>query len=176
MTTLLRGERVTLRSLAREDAETIVRWRSDPEVHAQMFAAAPPTLEGHRRWFETVEERDDRLEFVIVENGSGRPVGTIGLSGIDRANRRAEYGILIGEADARGRGLASDASRLMLAHAFRGLGLHRVYLHVFGENEAAIRLYRTLGFAQEGILRHHAVKDGRYRDVVVMAIIEGGER
>jgi len=176
MRPLLRGEKVSLRPLAREDAEDVVRWRGDPEVHAQMFAAAPPSLEEHLRWFASLEGRNDRVEFVIVENDGGRPIGTIGLSGIDRVNRRAEYGILIGDRGARGRGLAREASRLLLAYAFGELGMHRVYLHVFRENEAAVRLYGRLGFDMEGILRHHAVKDGRYRDVAVMGIIgEGGE-
>jgi UDP-4-amino-4,6-dideoxy-N-acetyl-beta-L-altrosamine N-acetyltransferase len=175
MRTTLPGERVTLRPLAREDAEDVVRWRSDPEVHAEMFSASPPTLEEHLRWFATLAERDDRVEFVIIENGSGRPVGTIGLSSIDRRNRRAEYGIMVGDPGARGRGIGSEASQLLLAYAFRELGLHRVYLHVFQENEPAIRLYSRLGFATEGILRHHAVKDGRFRDIVVMGIFGGGE-
>jgi UDP-4-amino-4,6-dideoxy-N-acetyl-beta-L-altrosamine N-acetyltransferase len=171
----LRGKKVTLRPMRREDGEEIVRWRNASDVHAQMFAADPPTMEGHMRWFDSLQKRDDRVEFVIVEIHSGRPVGTIGLSDIDRVNRRAEYGILIGEADARGKGLAREASQLILQYAFETLRLHRVYLQVFQENEPAIRLYRGLDFAQEGILRQHVWKDGKYRDVVVMGCVRGGE-
>jgi UDP-4-amino-4,6-dideoxy-N-acetyl-beta-L-altrosamine N-acetyltransferase len=160
--------------MEREDADTIVRWRNVPDVHAQLFAHDPPTKEGHLRWFDSLRKRDDRVEFVIVENRSGRSVGTIGLSNIDRANRRAEYGILIGEADARGKGLAREASRLILAYAFETLRLHRVYLHVFPENEPAIRLYRGLDFEREGVMRQHAWKDGTFRDVVVMGCVKGG--
>ena len=172
----LHGKNVVLRPMRREDAEEIVRWRNAPDVHAQMFAADPPTMEGHMRWFDSLQKRDDKVEFVIVENSSGRPIGTIGLSNIDRVNHRAEYGILIGEADARGKGLAREASQLILKYAFEMLRLHRVYLHVFKENEPAIRLYRGLDFEQEGIMRQHALKDGKYRDVVVMGCVRGGEK
>jgi len=108
---------------------------------------------------------------MIVERTSGRSVGTIGLSHIERTHRRAEYGILIGEPGARGKGLAAEASRLLLDYAFRVLGLVRVYLHVFHDNEAAIRLYERVGFAREGLLRRHVSKRGRSRDVVVMAAV-----
>lgn len=165
-----------LRPIEPGDADTIVRWRNLPEVHAQMFAQAPPTKEDHMRWFDDLGKRGDREEYVIVETGGGRPVGTVGLSRIDRVNRRAEYGILIGEADARGKGLAREASDLILDHAFGTLNLHRVYLHVFPENRKAILLYRLLGFEQEGILRQHAWKDGEFRDVVVMGKTRGPEK
>ena len=168
---MIEGERVLLRRMGREDAEDVVRMRSEPEVQAQLFSKRPPTLDEHLRWLAGVQARDDRHEFMIVERTSGRSVGTIGLSHIERTHRRAEYGILIGEPGARGKGLAAEASRLLLDYAFRVLGLVRVYLHVFHDNEAAIRLYERVGFAREGLLRRHVSKRGRSRDVVVMAAV-----
>src|SRR5882672_1841917 len=108
---------------------------------------------------------------MIVERRSGQSVGTIGLSRIDPTHRRAEYGVLIGEPGARGKGLASEASRLLLDYAFRTLGLVRVYLHVFADNAAAVRLYERVGFLREGLLRRHVYKGGRFRDVVAMAAV-----
>ena len=168
---MIDGERVRLRPMADGDTDEVVRMRSEPDVLGQLFSAAPPTRESHRRWLDAVRASDDRQEFMIVDRVSGRSVGTIGLSHIDRRHRRAEYGILIGEADARGKGLASEASRLLLDHAFRTLALNRVYLHVFSDNEPAIRLYERVGFRREGVLRGHVYKDGRFRDVVVMGAL-----
>jgi diamine N-acetyltransferase len=56
-------------------------------------------------------------------------------------------------------------------YAFSELNLRRIYLRVFAENEGAILLYRRLGFEQEGCLRQHVYKNGRYRDVLVMALL-----
>ena len=168
---MIEGERVLLRRMSRDDAEDVVRMRAEPDVQAQLFSERPPTLDEHLRWLAGVQARDDRHEFMIVERTSGRSVGTIGLSHIDRTHRRAEYGILIGEPGARGKGLAAEASRLLLDYAFQILGLIRVYLHVFPDNEAAICLYERVGFAREGVLRRHMSKRGRSRDVVVMAAV-----
>jgi diamine N-acetyltransferase len=168
---VIEGERVLLRRMGRQDVEDVVRMRGEPEVQAQLFSEQPPTLEEHRRWLAGMEARGDRHEFMIVDRTSGRSVGTIGLSHIDRTHRRAEYGILLGEPGARGKGLAAEASRLLLDYAFRTLGLVRVYLHVFPDNEAAVRLYERVGFAREGLLRRHVSKRGRFHDVVVMAAV-----
>jgi UDP-4-amino-4,6-dideoxy-N-acetyl-beta-L-altrosamine N-acetyltransferase len=155
--------------LAEGDGPLVVRWRNRPEIHSQLFAQHPPTLEGHRRWFAEYSQSNDRREYVIEEGG--QPAGTIGLAHIDWDNGRAEYGILIGEPNARGRGLAASASRQLLREAFGSLGLSRIYLHVLPDNAAAIRLYERLGFRREGLLREHAIKDGRRRDVVVMGLL-----
>ena len=168
---MIEGERVQLRRMGPQDAADVVRLRSDPDVQAQLFSERPPTVAEHLRWLADVDARGDRHEFMIVERTSGRSVGTIGLSRIDPTHRRAEYGVLIGEPGARGKGLASEASRLLLDYAFRTLGLVRVYLHVFADNAAAVRLYERVGFLREGLLRRHVYKGGRFRDVVAMAAV-----
>jgi UDP-4-amino-4,6-dideoxy-N-acetyl-beta-L-altrosamine N-acetyltransferase len=160
---------VTLRPLSDADAELVVRWRALPEVHAQLFAQQPPSLQSHREWFLRYAGSRDREEFVILLDA--RPVGTVGLSNIDHAHGRAEYGILIGEPDARRRGVARRASRLILEHAFLSLGLGRVYLSAFADNLAAIRLYERVGFRREGSLRAHVRKAGVLRDVIVMGML-----
>src|SRR2546429_1334427 len=108
MSDLLIGERVQLRRMQAEDAGLVVGWRNRPEVLSQMFSQVPPTLESHRRWFAAMQQREDRHEFIIVERSGERPLGTVGLSSIDSTNRRAEYGGLIGEPAARGRGYAYE--------------------------------------------------------------------
>ncbi len=165
------GDRVALRPLEESDTDDILRWRADPTVAAQLFSERAPTRDEHLAWLARLRGEGDRQEFMIVERRGGRPIGTIGLSHIDSRYRRAEYGVLIGEADARGRGLAAEASRRLIDHAFTVLGLERLSLHMLDDNEPARRLYDGLGFRPEGVLRAHVAKDGRTRDVVVMSLV-----
>ena len=171
---MIEGEHVQLRRMGPKDAADVVRMRSDPEVQAQLFSERPPTVDEYLRWLAEVEARGDRHEFMIVERTSGRTVGTVGLSHIDSRHHRAEYGVVIGEPGARGKGLASEASRLLLGYAFGTLRLQRVYLHVFVHNEPALRLYRRVGFEPEGVLRQHVWKGDEFHDVAVMAALAGG--
>ena len=169
---MIEGERVQLRAMTIDDADDVVRWRNDPFVIDHLFDDKPPTRTVHVQWFEKMIARSDRHEFIIVERDTQRSIGTIGLSDIDHANQRAEYGILIGEANARGKGYAHEASELILDYALNELKLHRVYLYVFADNSAAIKLYEQLGFQIEGTLRGHVCKRGVFRDVITMAILD----
>lgn len=158
----MEGHRVDLRSLEAGDAEVVVAWRNDPGIIAQLFSEAPPTRESHLRWFEQVQREGGRQEFIIIERATGQRIGTVGLSGIDPGRRCAEYGILIGEEDARGKGLAHEASELILRYAFEQLNLERVTLNLFADNTAALKCYHRLGFVRQPTLDGERVK-GRVR-------------
>jgi len=173
---MMQGARVLLRPMDKADTDDVLCFRGNPEVLAQLFSDEPPTRQGHLGWLEQIQAQGVRQEFMIVERSAGRSIGTIGLNHIDPKHHRAEFGILIGDAAARGRGLAFEAGRLLLDYAYNKLGLRRLYLHVFPDNEPALHLYRKLGFIQEGILRKHVVKNGKSRDVVVMAVLRGAQR
>jgi UDP-4-amino-4,6-dideoxy-N-acetyl-beta-L-altrosamine N-acetyltransferase len=162
--------KVELTRLTEEHTDCILRWRADPAVAGWLCSPAPPTREEHLAWLKTLGEK--RLEFVIHALPERVPVGTIGLSQINRFHRTAEYGILIGESAYRGRGIALAASVCVLNFAFGELKLHRVFLHVMAHNEAAIRLYDRIGFKREGVLREHVLVGGSFRDVVMMGILD----
>jgi sialic acid synthase SpsE/RimJ/RimL family protein N-acetyltransferase len=165
---------VRLRPLAPDDAELVVSWRSRPEIIAAVFSAAAPTLREHQQWFRELERRSDRLEFVILDDA--RPVGTIGLSGIDLGARQSEYGILIGEPAARGRGVATRASRALLRFAFEALGLQRIWLELFTDNRAARCFYDRLGFVETTVAAPPRLKDGTPRAVTRMLLDYEGWR
>ena len=162
--------RIELVPLSELHTDYILRWRSDPAVANWLCSPRPPTRDEHLAWLKTLGEK--RREFIIAVKPENTPVGTIGLSQIDTCHRHAEYGILIGDASFRGRGLAQAASSLILDFAFRTLNLHRVYLRVLAQNESAIRLYERVGFKHEGVMRQHTFMAGKPCDVVMMGILE----
>lgn len=108
---------------------------------------------------------------IICEIATDKPLGSVYIRDIDRHHNKAEYGIFIGEDEARGRGVGTSAAKLMLRYCFEELGLHRVYLRAFAENKQAIGSYEKAGFVKEGLLRDDVCIDGVYRDIVWMAAI-----
>ena len=79
--------------------------------------------------------------------------------------------IRIGETSYRGRGFGTQALRLLIEHARKDLGLHRIELTVFPENAPAIRSYEKVGFLLEGMKREAAFIDGRWLDVAIMGLV-----
>ena len=101
-----------------------------------------------------------------------RLIGTCALSQLDSDNGSALFHITIGEKDAWGRGYGTEATQLMIDHAFGGLGLHRIGLTVFSFNERAIRSYRSCGFVVEGRAREAIWREGRWWDEISMSILD----
>jgi RimJ/RimL family protein N-acetyltransferase len=112
----------------------------------------------------------------IHERATDRLLGTCAFSQLDGENGSALFHITIGEKDAWGKGFGSEATRLMVEHAFERLRLHRIGLSVFAFNERAIRSYRRAGFVIEGHAREAIRRDGRWWDEVEMSILDSDWR
>ena len=163
---------VKLRELERSDLPVVNGWRNDPEIvdllGANFLFIAQ---EIDNRWYDAyLAARDRNVRLAIVEPEQGRIIGCVYLTDIHRINRCAEFAILIGDKTYWSKGCGFEATRLILAHAFDDLNLNRIYLTVLAENTRAIRLYEKVGFRREGLQREAVFKQGRYRDVVLMAI------
>jgi len=166
------GSRVKLVPLETIHDEYIVKWRNDPRLSAFLFSTDTVTVESHRMWFEKYQKSDDREEFIINTIDGNMPIGTIGLSAIDKVNSKAEYGIIIGETEYLGKGYAKEASQLILKYAFKELCLNKVFLRVFEENVRAIGMYKSLGFNVDGTLRQDVYKEGVFHNVSEMSFLK----
>jgi RimJ/RimL family protein N-acetyltransferase len=168
----LEGERVTLRRCRADDFPAVARWYRDPELaNLTRYHTRPMGVEETERFFRTRLLAADALAYAICERPAGRLIGFTTFSALDADNGSVLFHITIGERDAWGRGLGTEATRLMLGHAFERLSLHRVALSVFSYNTRAIRSYEKVGFRVEGRLREAILRDGRYWDEVQMAIL-----
>jgi RimJ/RimL family protein N-acetyltransferase len=78
----------------------------------------------------------------------------------------------MGDDRTRGRGLGLEAVRLLLAFGFNDLNLHRISLQVFATNARAVKTYERAGFREEGRQRDAMYLDGRFVDVLTMAILD----
>lgn len=142
--------RIRLRLLEEADLAMTLRWRNQDHVRRWFFHSAVLTAEEHRAWWERYRTRDDDVVFVIEETEAlRRPVGQVALYNIDWSTGRAEFGrLMIGEIEARGFGLARLATACLVDEALGRWGLGEVYLEVFGDNTAAIRVYAECGFEE----------------------------
>ncbi|MDR2043385.1 MAG: GNAT family N-acetyltransferase [Clostridium sp.] len=163
------GAGIYLRKLRWEDTGRIVAWRNQDTVRRNFIFQELFTQESHAAWIRTMIDTGKAVQMIICETSSDVGLGSVYLRDIDLWHRKAEYGIFIGEARARGRGIGTAAAKLMQEYGWREQELHKIYLRVLAENVRAIRSYEKAGFRREGYLKEEVRIDGNYRDLVWMA-------
>lgn len=169
----LEGGLVVLRRHVPENLEAFRRWYADPEIaRLARYSEGPMRIDEVDRFFQARAIGPESLAMAIHLRDSDRLVGTCALSQMDGDHGSALYHITIGEKDAWGHGYGTEATRLMVAHAFETLGLHRVSLTVFAFNERAKRSYEACGFSVEGRAREAIRRDGQWWDEISMSILE----
>lgn len=168
----LRGSRVVLRRHRPENLADVIRWYRDPELaHLTRYQLRPMSVEEIERFFTARLMTDDGIAYAIHEAAGGRLIGLTTFSALDADNGSVLFHITIGERNAWGLGYGTEATELMLRHAFERLGLHRVGLSVFEFNDRARRSYEKAGFVLEGRLRQAIARDGRWWDELQMGAI-----
>ena len=156
-----------------EDVNDLLAVKNDEEgalllggVHHQY------TEEDIKNWINFHNTRDDEAVFVIIDSETNHIIGHAGIYKIDRRSRKAEYGILIGSKNARGKGYGTKITNAMVDYAFSVLNLHKIKALVLKENSPSYYMFKKCGFVDEGVLKDENFKNGRFYDVVMMSKIE----
>jgi RimJ/RimL family protein N-acetyltransferase len=166
----LRGGRCSLRSYRTADAAALAALADDVAVARWMTARFPHpyTLEDARIWIAHTLGESPIDSFAI--DVDGELAGGAGITPhTDERRGSAEFGYWLGRAF-WGRGIATEAARLLAAHAFADRALRRLEAHVFVANHASARVLEKCGFSREAVLREAYVeRDGTVRDGLLYA-------
>ncbi len=172
---MIRGSRLYLRSIERDDLERCHDWMNDEDLTATLAQRHPISLAREADWIERATRGQDtsELTFAICLDQGDRHIGNCSLIAIDRDNRTATLGIFIGERDCRGQGLGEEAVRTLCGFAFGEMDLYKIRLDVHATNPGAAKTYERVGFRREGILRQEVFRQGRRVDVIRMGLVAG---
>jgi ribosomal-protein-alanine N-acetyltransferase len=162
---LIVGTRCHLRTYRLADAAELTRIAGDLRVARWMTAAFPYpyTLDDARTWLAKATG-DIAIDTFAIEC-AGQLAGGIGLMPLGGEHQGvAEFGYWLG-CEYWGRGIATEAARLLAAYAFAQRGLRRIEAHVFATNHASARVLEKSGFVREAVPRRSYVeRDGTVSD------------
>lgn len=179
--TELRGARIRVRrvTLADEGALWTAVRESLGELGEWMSWAGPSySRDDGRAWLESqVEAWDAGLgyEMIIEDPATGRLLGACGINGIDPLNRRANLGYWVRSSDT-GRGVATEAARLVARYGHEELALLRIEILAATANRASQRVAERIGAVREGILRARIVVGDVAQDAVMYSLLPGEVR
>ena len=154
-----------------DEAITLRPWR-ESDIPAQLAAFRDPVFQRHSDWAPLTEadalaalHTDSQVDLAIVAD---RVAGGVSLHSF--VDGRAGIGYWLAP-DARGRGFATRAVRLLSRWAFDELGIARLELTCGPDNVASQRVAERCGFVREGLLRSHLPFKGGRRDSVLYSLL-----
>lgn len=168
------GELVRLAAINRDDLPTYTRWFGQYSMRRYLgLTITPATVEEEENWYESAIKAQGKNLFIfgIRRLADDRLLGNADLRLSHPKDRRAQFGIFLGEPDTWGKGYGTDATRLILRFGFLELGLHRVELDVYSFNPRGVRAYEKAGFRHEATRREAIFREGAFHDVHVMGIL-----
>ncbi|MBI3726560.1 GNAT family N-acetyltransferase [bacterium] len=166
------GNKVYLRALEREDAPLVIAYLNDQAVRRTLLHVDPLNVPAEEEFLEKAyKSPHEKVILGIAKKDGDALIGMTGLHDLERCSHTALFGIVIGAKDEWGKGYGSEATALMVRHAFETLNMNRVWLLVHEDNAGGIRAYEKAGFRREGLLRQHAYREGRYVNEALMGVL-----
>lgn len=166
---VLSGDAITLRPLRPEDGEAMFHSLRDEEAMRLTGTQESFTFDEVKRHCAWKANAADRIDYAIL--AKGELVGEVVINEIDAQNRSGGFRIAIWYPQNRNLGYGTEATRLIIGHVFRTLGLNRIELEVYAFNPRARHVYEKLGFQVEGIRRQALWWEGVPVDAIMMAML-----
>jgi RimJ/RimL family protein N-acetyltransferase len=166
----LTGELVELRPLTVADVPAVMTTLADTESNRLTGTHREFTTEQVTTAMSRWADSDDRIDMAVIERATGRHAGEVVLNELDTDNQSCGFRIALTQAYT-GRGLGTEATELMLRHAFDTVGVHRVELEVYAFNPRARHVYEKAGFVYEGTKRQVLRWQHQWVDAQVLAMV-----
>lgn len=169
------GERVQLIPLNDECFDLTLNWVNNPSLRLYTGTRFPITKIEHEKWFFNKSQDPYNKTFGIQVKETKKIIGLVGNNHFDALDRTTSIFIYLGETEDRNCGYGKETLNLFTKFCFNSLNVHKVWAHIFDFNKASITLFAKSGYTQEGILKEHIYRDGKYHDVVFLGRINRNE-
>ena len=173
---MLKGKKVYLCALEREDLPFLMEWRNNPEFRKHFREYREINLDMQTRWYENkVLNGNDTLMFAIKSVETGELLGCCGLCYINWVHRNADLSLYIGKDELYidELGYAKESCELLFDYGFKELGLEKIWSELYEFDYRKINLYQELGMQIDGTFRNQYFYDGKWWDSKLLAILSG---
>lgn len=166
------GSKVLLRYYKKEDAKKAHKYINDYEISKFLAndAIFPLSLEEEEKFIMSNSSNDLNYNFAIEDKSNAEYIGGCGINDVDPKNRHCTIGVFIGDKNLWGKGYGTDALEILISFIFNELNLEKIKLSVYSFNDRALKCYKALGFEEEGVLKKEVFREGKYHDIILMAM------
>jgi len=152
-------------------------WFNDPRVTKyNSHGLFPYTKEKMEKFIQNIEDGGPDIIFAIMYKGIETEsvpthIGNCSIQSIDWINRSCELAFVIGETNFYGLGIGKAAGEMMLEHAFKKLGMNRVWMGTAETNVGMVGVAGKLGMYFEGNFRKGKFLNGEFVSILNFSIL-----
>lgn len=172
---MIKGNKVGLRAVEREDLKLLRDWRNNDEFRKNFREYRELNMDNQEKWFKKscVENSNDFM-FIIVRLEDDKPIGACGLLYINWIIRSADYSFYIGEGGSYidSNGYAEDATELLINYGFNTLNLNKIWMELYEYDKAKIEFFTLkFNFIKDGELRDNCFHKGKYYNSYIFSLL-----
>jgi len=126
-----------------------------------------------QKWIEDkIFNNNNQLYLMLCIKGEGTPVGYIAIVNIDYLNRKAQYGGIVISRQYSGKGIGTEATKLLLHHVFEELGMNMFYGYWREDHKASLKMAEKSGFKVDGLVRDYVFKQGKFHNAYILSMLK----
>ena len=159
----IEGDKIDLVPLNSDHIKLYVKWQNHPEVRKYARNEFPTTIEMFKKLFEPMGwSIKDNIQFEIFHREDKKAIGLAKISNIHYAYRRANIAVIIGDLQYWGKGIATEAGKLLLNYGFGELNMYKIKTTIYSPNIGSWKVCEKLDMEREATLKNNGFIDGEY--------------
>lgn len=167
------SEHHLIRPFKTSDAELWQTWDTDPEVQAFMPEPRSEAQDISTQYEYINEcENDEEGFYWSIETLSGVTIGTVALTEFNEYHGVANLGIVIGDKEYWGKGIATEVITAVIHYAFEHLNIFSIGAEVEEGNTPMMKALEKVGFKQDGLFESARVKNKKRINVYHFSIVK----
>jgi RimJ/RimL family protein N-acetyltransferase len=169
------NNQVELSEFRSSDTDALIEYLNDRDIYDRTLRIPFPYSQANaEEWLVHVvkiTEQQGRPVHWAIRSSDESLIGGCGFDGFQVGkSHRAEIGYWLAK-PCWNRGIMTAVVQRLCQHAFEDFGLIKIIAHVFSHNSASARVLEKCGFQEEGFLRKHVLKDGKFIDARLFGLV-----
>jgi [ribosomal protein S5]-alanine N-acetyltransferase len=169
------NDQVHLSEFRFSDKDALIEHLNDRDIYDRTLRIPfPYTAVDADEWLSLYAKAADQHgqpAHFAIRNAEDHLIGASGFSDFEIGkSHRAEVGYWLAK-PYWGQGIMTAVVQRVCQPAFEEFGLVKIIAQVRSENMASARVLEKCGFQQEGYLRRHFLKDGKFVDARLFALL-----
>jgi RimJ/RimL family protein N-acetyltransferase len=168
----IEGEKIYLREVRITDVnEEYYQWMNDSEVNQYLETRfIPQSIESIRKYVEKFDGSMNEIFLAICLKENDKHIGNIKLGPINWIHRFSDVSLILGDKNYWGKGIATEAIKLITNYAFTVLNLHKLRAGCYEQNVASKKAFEKAGYGVESVFNKQYMFNSKYVNIFSLTI------